>query len=42
MSYTPNSLTGVYRGDHVGEYYRVVKGDTRTRSSDNEMPHMVP
>ena len=28
MSYSLNSLTGGYVGDYIGEYYRVIKGDT--------------
>ena len=30
MNYSLNSLKGGYRGDHIGYYYRVVKGDTRS------------
>ena len=30
MSYSLNSLKGVYMGDYIGDYYRGTKGDTRS------------
>ena len=30
MSYSLNSLKGGYIGDYIGDYYRVIKGDTRS------------
>ena len=30
MSHSLNSLRGGYTGDYIGDYYRVIKGDTRS------------
>ena len=30
MNYSLNSLGGVYIGDYIANYYRVIKGDTRS------------
>ena len=30
MSYSLNSLKGGYIGDYIGDYYRVIKGGTRS------------
>ena len=30
MSYSLNSLKGGYIGDYIRDYYRVIKGDTRS------------
>ena len=30
MSHSLNSLKGVYMGKYIGDYYRVIKGETRS------------
>ena len=30
MSYSLNCLKGGYIGDYIGDYYRVIRGDTRS------------
>ena len=45
LSYSLNSLKGGYIGDYIGDYYRVIKGDTRSLdngSADNSHQPQTP
>ena len=41
MSHSLNSLKGGYIGDYIGNYYRVIKGDTRSLDSGSSINSSV-